>query len=149
MKIITGNIFNQPTKHDKTEAICVTTNGMIKSNGHAVMGRGIALAVNNRYHVSLELAKHIRQHGNVPGIIGCSDDVYIISFPTKDDWRNDSDIKLIEQSARHIVSLANEYGLTNIYLTKPGCANGHLDWNNVRSVIEPILDDRFTIVDIT
>lgn len=145
-ELIHPNIFSVPSLKDGTEAICVTTNGIIKANGHAVMGRGIALQANNLYHVSGTLADHLKAHGNVPANLGVFDGVYILSFPTKNDWRDDSDINLIRNSAHLLVELADKLHLKHVYLPKPGCANGRLNWNDVKPVIQAILDDRFTVV---
>jgi hypothetical protein len=32
-----------------------------------------------------------------------------------------------------------------VLLPRPGCGNGHRTWDEVCPVIEPILDDRFTV----
>ena len=94
-----GNIFDFPHKHNHTEAICVTTNGIVKKDGRAVMGAGVAKAFRDRFeNIDLRLAEHIRKNGNVTGIICSVDGYYIISFPTKNDWVNDSDIALMEIS---------------------------------------------------
>ena len=128
------------------EAMTVTTNGMIKKDGTAVMGRGIAKSVNDRYGVSLKLAEHIKKHGNTPCDLGIYNGYHILSFPTKNDWRDNSDIELIKQSAKHIVKIANDLCLERIYITKPGCANGHLDWENeVKPALIEIFDDRFVV----
>lgn len=139
------DIFTMPK--GKNEAMCVTTNGIIKTNGEAVMGRGIAKAVNDKYHVAKILADHLKNHGNIPCDLGIYNGFHVLSFPTKNDWRKNSDPELIRQSAKYLVQLANQLQLSKIYVPKPGCSNGHLDWNKqVKPVIEPILDDRFIII---
>lgn len=145
-ELIAKDIFQLPSHRDGTEGLCVTTNGMIKNNGHAVMGRGIALQANNRYHVSAKLAEHLRKNGNVAADLGIYNGVHVLSFPTKHDWRDNSDIELIKESAKQLMIIADNLGLTTIYLPKPGCANGHLNWNDVKPVIDAILDDRFIVV---
>ncbi|MBR4421048.1 MAG: hypothetical protein IKS69_00765 [Erysipelotrichaceae bacterium] len=130
-----------------TEAMTVTTNGMIKSNGHAVMGAGIAKTVDQRYHVSGTLAKHLRENGNTPADLGVHDGFHILSYPTKDDWRNPSTLQLIMKSAQLIVKLADELNLTKIYMVPPGCGLGGLNWaTQVKPAIENILDDRFIVI---
>lgn len=140
------DIFTCP--NGPTEAMCVTTNGMIKKNGRAVMGRGIALSVNTKYHVDNILAKHSRTNGNIPADLGIYDGFHVLSFPTKNNWRDNSSIELIKNSAQELVKLADSLGLTKIYLTKPGCTNGHLDWlSTVKPEISNILDDRFIVIE--
>lgn len=49
MRDIKGNIWTLYDS-DPTCYICITTNGFVKSNGEAVMGRGTALqAMDDRY----------------------------------------------------------------------------------------------------
>ncbi len=139
------DIFTMP--HGNNEAMTVTTNGIIKKDGTAVMGRGIAKSVNERYHVSKILAEHITNHGNTPCDLGIYDGFHILSFPTKNDWRDNSDIELIKSSAVGLMKIADELKLTRVYITKPGCANGHLSWNStVKPELKKILDDRFIVI---
>lgn len=145
------NIFDLPVSED--EAVCVTTNGMVKKNGHAVMGAGIAKEADARFHLSAALAGYLKAYGNHAFYMGVHfNDVTdtpmsIITFPTKHDWRNDSDLNLIRQSAAELVNICNGKGIEKCYLTPVGCANGHLDWTSqVYPVLCPVLDDRFTVV---
>lgn len=142
----TNNIFDLPT--GDTEAVCITTNGMVKKNGHAVMGAGIAKEANIRYHVSKDLAAHLNAHGNIPCLLpqtgenGC----HLITFPTKTDWRDKSDIQLIRRSAALLKDLCDTHGVTRCFLVPPGCGLGGLSWNQVKLSIKDILDDRFIVV---
>ena len=139
------DIFTLP--HGQKEAMTVTTNGMIKNNGHAVMGRGIAKSVEDKYGVSLKLARHLQQNGNTPCDLGIYDGFHVLSFPTKNDWRDDSDLDLIINSARGLMQLADKLGLERVYITKPGCGAGRLDWNIVvKPAVKQVLDDRFVVV---
>ena len=71
----------------------------------------------------------------------------ILSLPTKNNWRNPSDIKLIMKSCVLMTMIANDNGLTSIYLPRPGCNYGQLDWEkDVKSVLLDLLDDRFHVV---
>ena len=86
---------------DRADAICITTNGLTKANGEAVMGKGIALQARQRFPgIDRVLGDHLRARGNVPGIINVNP--AIVSFPTKNDWRDKSDLDLIEKSARKL-----------------------------------------------
>lgn len=129
------------------EAMCVTTNGMIKNNGEAVMGRGIAKSVNDRYHVARKLADHLRANGNTACDLGVYDGFHLLTYPTKYDWRDNSDVELIKKSAKELMVIADRLELTRVYVPKPGCANGHLNWElQVKPAIETILDDRFVVI---
>lgn len=63
----TKNIFDE-----QGDAVCVTTNGIVKANGEAVMGAGIAKEA-NRYNLARELGTRLRAGGNHCYMIGRSD----------------------------------------------------------------------------
>lgn len=139
-----------------TEAICVTTNGIVKADGNAVMGAGIALQVNKRFHVSQKLGTFINTYGNRVFNLGVvqranargTEYYRLFSFPTKHHFKDDSDINLIIKSAEQLVEVCDKFGITKCYLTPPGCGCGHLNYENtVRPWISQILDDRFIVVD--
>lgn len=138
------------------QVVCVTTNGITKTygpeKGQAVMGAGVALQAKLRYpNLPLELGSLLVVAGN---------HVYwfpkyrLFTFPTKNDYRDKSTLELIAQSARELVQLVEEqkildtYGHGQIYLPRPGCSNGGLDWKDVCPVLEEILDDRFAAVSL-
>lgn len=133
------------------DARCITTNGALRRNGNAIMGKGIAFQAREKYkarNYNLEtvLGKMIRSYGNHVFYLGNN----LFSFPTKHHWRENSDIKLIERSSHEIINLLKDLDSSEwkrILLTRPGCGNGGLEWNDVKSVIQNILDDRFIIVD--
>lgn len=136
---------------DRVDAICITTNGVVKRDGTAVMGAGIAAEARRRFpHLPRALGAHLECAGNVPVVLGTQvgslDPPTIISFPTKHDWRTDSSIELIMHSALRLVDIANVHGYAQVALPAPGCGNGGLVWSVVRPVIAPILDDRFVVV---
>lgn len=70
----------------KVDAICVTTNGVVKSNGDAVMGRGCALeALRYAPNAATHLGALLSTHGNVPFILDMigGGTTALVSFPTK------------------------------------------------------------------
>lgn len=143
MKIKKENIFGSEQKYD---AICVTTNGIVRNNGRLVMGAGVAKAFKEKYPgLDLELGKKVSQYGNVPFVI-YRQGTAIVSFPTKHNWRHKSDIGLIMNSAKTLVKITSGRFWTSVALTPPGCGNGGLDWKTqVEPALKGILDDRFTI----
>ncbi len=124
---------------------CITTNGVVnKNNNKLVMGKGIALEAKERYpNLPEKLGKYVLQYGNRPFI--CFDE-YIISFPTKHHYSQNSDIQLITFSANKIVEIVNKFNIKRVLLTRPGCGNGNLKWDEVKSIISKIFDDRFTVL---
>ena len=149
---IVGDIWEQ-----KCDWLCITTNGIIDKRGSAVMGKGIALQAKQRFSgIEKILAKKIQEKGNIVSSLfyDIADQKWIISFPTKNDWRDKSDINLIENSAEQLKQHFDKYCSTHknkpiVMLPRPGCSNGQLDWKDVKKVIEPILtDDRFILITI-
>lgn len=139
MKEINGDILNF---HSKGEWICITTNGIVNKSGKSIMGAGIALQANIRFpDLPIELGEKIQQVGNIVHIF---EKYKIISFPTKNNWWENSDIKLIEDSAKFLSQYW--FGNKNIYLPRVGCGNGKLIWNDVKLILEKYFDDRFIVV---
>lgn len=153
------------TVQDFADAICITTNGEYDDDDEwAYMGGGCAGVCSRRWpQTAYNLGKKLKEDGNIPHIIGFlnnnmqlvdgneealieAGNCAIISFPTIDNLLEGSSIDLIEKSALELVKMADKYGLKNIVLPRPGVGIGGLSWKDVKPVIEPLLDDRFTIV---
>ena len=134
------------------EAICVTTNGVVKKDGTLVMGAGIAKQAATRFeHLARDLGKHVMSEGNIPAIINVwHTSPFVISFPTKHHWKDPSDLGLVTESARRILKIADSFAkidlnLKSIATVRPGCGHGQLDWEQVRPALADIFDDRFTV----
>lgn len=142
---VIGNIWDY---HREGEWIGITTNGVIAPETGLVMGRGLALQAKKRYpslpHILAELVK---DYGNKPFALSA---YRICSFPTKDHWQDPSPPALIARSARWIMKdYINGKVIDRLYLPKPGCANGGLEWSVVKAILEPIFtDDRIVICDL-
>ncbi len=129
----------------KVDAICITTNCIVKADGTAVMGKGNALEARNRFPgIDKTLGNRIKA-GNPCSIIAADSFTQIISFPTKHDWRNPSDLGLIEKSAAKIRKIADFYKWTNIAFPPPGCGNGGLKWSMVYPILDKYFDNRFIV----
>lgn len=130
--------------------LCITTNGSVKKNGLAVMGRGIALEVQKYFpDMPVRLGKAIREHGNVvQKLLQTKKGNSLWSFPVKHNWWEIADIELIKQSCYQLMEKLPESGHSDIrcLLPRPGCGNGKLSWEHVKPKIEPLLDDRVYIV---
>lgn len=147
MKEVKGNIWDY---YDQGHWIVITTNGIVKSNGEAVMGRGIALQAKTRLpKLPRMLGRYLKEFTNTPYSFGI--EYRIITLPTKNNWRYNSDLELIENSC-HRLSEMFKYGgyldtfVKEIYLPRPGCSNGGLNWKDVKPILEKYLDDRFVVV---
>jgi len=164
---IQGDIFdfiNDPT----VDAICITTNGIVGNDGKCLMGAGTAGEAASRWpDIRKNVGKIITNLGNVPGLIGIIDEkdqfvspnrkvvesenykCLIFSYPTKEDYKDNSDIDLIVKSAYKMVNFADKFNLTKIMLPVMGCGvfTGRLNWEqDVKPKVKEILDDRFYIV---
>lgn len=134
------------------DARCITTNGSIRNDGMAVMGRGCAFEATERFPtVQRNLGQLISQNGNhVQKIFrtGTSSGRFwhLVSFPVKHRWDQKADLELIERSAQELVEMTGSMGWETVALPRPGCGNGKLSWHQVRPILKDLLDDRFVIV---
>lgn len=123
---------------------CITTNAILRKNGNAILGKGMALDTRRRYpNLEITLGRLIKEHGNHVFNLGNG----LISFPTKWHWREDSDIELIIRSAQELILLLKDDSAKRVLLTRPGCGNGNLHWSRIKPIIQNILrDNKFIIV---
>lgn len=164
MKDVRGNLFQYPA-----DAICITTNGFVKSNGEAVMGKGCALeATRLMPGLAQRVGSALKIHGNKVQIIGELEGKPVIIFPVKPKskpyapgvpvqhmagkfeagdqvpgWACKAEMSIITRSAHELTSLADKEGWSTILIPRPGCGAGELDWNNVGFELREILDERF------
>lgn len=143
MKEIKGDILELMTTGE-FQAFCITTNGFVKKNGACVMGRGIALTCRDLFpNLDMKLGRLIRNKGNHVWVLDKYQHGFIISFPVKHNWWEDADIELIKRSCHELMQRIDNATLTKkVLLPRPGCGNGKLKWEDVKPVIEQILDDR-------
>ncbi len=166
MKETRGDLFELANQNSAGVAV-ITTNGFIKRNGHAVMGRGCALKATQLYPgIAAELGEKLKYGGNTPHILRPK----LITFPVKPSWVTyngdnvvahvkhiftegenvpgwaaKADPDIIRRSAKAIVVIANTVMKdAQFYLPRPGCGAGELCWEDVKPILSQILDDRFT-----
>ncbi len=149
MKEARGNLWDSGA-----EAIVITTNGAVKNNGEAVMGRGCALEAKNLWpEFARTLGGVIKAQGNHVHIFSVKSSLgnarYLITFPVKHHWREKADVQLIEQSVEELVlimDIGHGKYCGSVALPRPGCGNGRLDWETeVKPLLVDSLDDRFTV----
>jgi hypothetical protein len=152
MREATGNLWDLVGPRD---GLVITTNGDVNKDGRAVMGRGIALEARAKFKgIDRMLAAQIARYGNHVWSLARSQavDYTLFFFPVKHHWYDEADPELIIRSAYEIVDLVererrmvpNE--METVWMPRPGCGNGRLDWADVKPMLEPILDDRFVAV---
>lgn len=130
--------------HDRGFWIGVTTNGDVRKDGAAVMGRGVALQAKQKFPgIEYEVGARIRKLGNhVQPLVKYR----IMTFPVKHHWFSLADLGLINRSCGELMSRIHNRNIRRIYLPRPGCGNGKLDWHDVRDAIFDLLDDRVIVI---
>lgn len=145
---VEGNLWSYLPSAD---ARVITTNGFIKQNGEAVMGRGCAAEAARTFPLLPRmLGKRLKSDGNhvhvfrkdqVDGL-----DYDLVTMPVKHKWHENADLELIFRSACELADEADHYGWGEVILPRPGCGNGNLDWEEVRATIKAVLDERFYVI---
>lgn len=147
----TGSLFY--LSQNEHEAAVVTTNGVIRKNGDAVLGKGQALEAKKLVPgLEHQLGEYLRRYGNrafYMGVHRVGDRLTsLVTFPTKHHYRDNSDLNLIMRSAIQLKEIAAKFQLSKIYLPPVGCGLGKLDYEKqVRPVLNQVLDDdQFVVV---
>lgn len=152
MREATGNIWHYIPVAD---AICITTNGTVTKEGHAVMGRGVALQAKKRWpRAEKKLGRLIRRNGNVVQKLIRFRKVWderthfwtLVSFPVKHGWWEEAELSLIRSSASALMEMVEREQWTRVFIPRPGCGNGKLRWSVVKPIVEDIFDGRITVV---
>lgn len=126
--------------------VVVPTNGDVRRDGRAVMGRGLAAQAAARWpDLPAALGGRLRRLG---GAVFYFPDCEAFSFPVKRHWPDRADLALIARSAVDLARLAPLVTDRRVCLPRPGCGNGRLDWARVRPVIaDALAGEQFVVVD--
>ena len=139
------NLWDTPS----TAVRAVTTNGITflndKDEWELVMGAGNAKQAKLLYpDLPTILGKWVKNIGNYPLYVK---EHKIISFPTKYNWRSNSTLKLIEDSALLLIKIIRDEELEKVYLPRPGASLGGLDYEKVvRPLLEDLLPDNVVVI---
>lgn len=137
---ITGDLWEFPAT-----ARCITTNGFVRNDGHAVMGRGCAKQAARRYPaLPALLGGLLKEKGNHVFLLMEHPRLY--TFPVKRNWYEQASLQLIERSCQELIPFikAGE----RCVIPRPGCGNGQRDWvTEVEPILSKLLDDRFMVID--
>jgi len=127
-----GNLLEE-----KAEALVNTVNCV------GVMGKGIALQFKQVYpenfrHYEKACKASEVQPGRMFTVATGSllNPRYIINFPTKRHWRNNSKIEDIKSGLVALVQQLQQLDITSIAMPALGCGNGGLNWADVKPLIE-------------
>jgi O-acetyl-ADP-ribose deacetylase (regulator of RNase III) len=127
-----GNLLNA-----RVEALVNAVNTV------GVMGKGIALQFKRAFPENFAAYAKACMHGEV--VIGrmfvtktvrAEGPGWIVNFPTKEDWRNPSNVEYIETGLTDLIHVIERLKIRSIALPPLGCGLGGLDWAVVRPLIE-------------
>lgn len=149
MKELRIDILSDTVLKD-ADAICFTSNGIVKASGELVMGAGVAKQFKEKFGVVIatNAGTLVKRNGNIcqwVAIHFAKHPAHIVAFPTKYHWKDPSDLELVKKSAKELMALVDKLGWTKVYLPRPGTGLGNLQWSVVKSELEKILDDRVII----
>jgi hypothetical protein len=134
VKIVTGNLWSYYGR--EPYIVLITTNGTIKKNHQAVLGRGCAKEASIKIPgIARLLGAHLQNFGNV---LMVTDKGYG-TFPVKHEWWSEkADPALIVKSATDLAKMVEHPDFANKtwVLPRPGCGVGKLQWNEVRPLLE-------------
>lgn len=117
-------------------------------NTVGVMGKGIALQFKKRFRDNFKVYERACKKGEVEvgkvftvPVSMTSNPKYIINFPTKKHWRENSRIEYIEAGLEDLIQEIKRLGVQSIAIPPLGCGVGGLDWGEVRPLIETALSE--------
>lgn len=146
-----GDIWEY-AKDNAVDALCVFTN-MAVSHSRLIMGGGQAREARTLFPILPNLWGEryaARQADGDKRSLLIWDPLVntaaIVSFPTKYHPSDDADLNLIVQTAHELVEAATVNSWEKVVLGRPGCGLGSLTWTDVKPALEPLLDDRFTVI---
>lgn len=134
--------------------ITITDGNLLQSNMQTLvntvnckgtMGKGIAEQFKKRFPAMFEdykvrCDKESVKPG-VPYVYKAADGKIVLNFPTKNHWKNDSNLIWIQKGLDIIKKNYREWGITSLAIPPLGCGNGGLDWRQVRKMIIGTLGD--------
>ena len=135
-----GNIWDYRDKPNKV--IVITTNSVVRANGEAIMGKGVAAeAALIAPAVPRELGKELEFGQRVCWLDGRR----MLAFPTKLHWRHNSPMALVARSARELRGIAEDSPDCTFIMPRPGCGNGGLKWEDVRPLLASLPDNVWVV----
>lgn len=121
----------------------ITTNGSVRKDGCAVMGRGCARQAMHMYpQLPRMLGEMLQRHGNRVYFFEreqLAAPTGLFTFPVKHQWMETADLALISRST---VEFARQLLASATYvMPRPGCGNGQLAWRDVQPIIAALPDN--------
>jgi O-acetyl-ADP-ribose deacetylase (regulator of RNase III) len=137
---VSGNIFDSNADAIVNAVNCV-----------GVMGKGLALQFKKRFPDNFKIYKESCAHQELrPGNVLVYDrgelekPRFIINFPTKDHWKQPSEIGYIDSGLESLAGAIQKHDISSIAIPALGCGLGGLQWAEVRprivEALSPITD---------
>jgi O-acetyl-ADP-ribose deacetylase (regulator of RNase III) len=111
------------------------------------MGKGLALQFRGEFHENYDLYREACGRNEVRlGEMFVYEThftvlpKYIINFPTKQHWRQPSELRDIKSGLTALVRTVRDRRIKSIAIPRLGCGNGGLKWDSVR----PLIVEAFT-----
>ena len=130
-----GNILES-----RAQAIVNTVNCV------GVMGKGLALQFKRAYPENFRAYRLACDSGSVQlgsmfvfATNSLDGPQWIINFPTKNHWRNPSQLEYIRSGLQDLTRVIRDLGITSIAIPPLGAGNGGLNWSEVKPIIEESL----------
>jgi len=130
-----GNIFAEDIEVLVNPVNCV-----------GVMGRGLALQFKNRFPKNFKDYVVACKKGEVlPGCLfifavgKAANPHFIINFPTKRHWSQESKIEDIELGLKKLAIVIKKYDIHSIAIPPIGCGLGGLNWQDINLLIKKYL----------
>lgn len=124
-------------------------------NLNGVMGAGLAKQFKNKYPRMYLNYRHKCETGQFQlgqlhvhylpiSFVDTGLTEIIVNFPTKINWRNDSDYGIIEEGLQALINFVNRKKIYSIAIPPLGCGHGKLNSGSVQSLIEDLFLPKVT-----
>lgn len=142
---VEGDFFTYADEHQPDVLVC-TVNQVVKRDGRLVMGAGIAKSFRDTF-INLDKEWGALTRFKKSGILVSWNHApqVLVGLPTKYDWKEPSDKKLIKKSLAELVEFVDYYGMQSILMTRPGCGYGGFKWPEIRPLFKGF-DDRWIVI---
>lgn len=133
INVVSGNLLKDPAEALVNPVNCV-----------GVMGRGLALQFKTEWPSNYSSYVAACRDGRIqPGRVFAfllDERRWIVNFPTKRHWRDQSRLRDIEEGLRSLRSWITTNNVSSVAIPALGCGLGQLRWPTVRSTIEGALE---------
>lgn len=115
------------------------------------MGKGLALEFKNRYPIMFDDYRKRCEYGGLEAgkpYVYKGSSPWILNFPTKNDWRNNSEIQYVADGLLYLLEHYKEWGITSLAIPALGCGLGGLDVESVWDQFKVYLPEMDIRVDV-